>query len=75
MEATIFIGTIIAGVTQAIKLLSEKVKGIVTVVVAILVGLLVALVDTQIGIADISIAQGIVIAIGTIGTMTAIDRV
>lgn len=75
MEATIFIGSIIAGITQVIKLLSPKVQGIVTVVVAVLAGIVVAVLDTQIGIADVTIAEGIVTALGTIGVVTAIDRV
>lgn len=75
MEATIFIGAIIAGVTQAIKLLSAQVQGIVTVLVAILTGILIALIDTQIGVIDITIAEGVFIALGTVGVVTAVDRV
>lgn len=75
MEATIFIGAIIAGVTQAVKLLSAQVQGIVTVLVAILTGILIALIDTQIGVIDITIAEGVFIALGTVGVVTAVDRV
>lgn len=75
MEATIFIGAIIAGVTQAVKLISPKIGGIVTVLVAVVVGIVIALIDTQIGVLDITIAQGIFIALGTVGVVTAVDRV
>lgn len=75
IEAALLIGTIIAGVTQAVKLLSPKIHGIVTVVVAIVVGALVAVVDTYIGVPDVTIAQGIMIAFGTIGTVTTVSKV
>lgn len=75
MEAVVFIGAIIAGVTQAIKLLSPKVTGVVTIAVAIAVGILVAIVDGSIGVIDITIAEGITIALGTVGVVTAVDRV
>lgn len=75
MEAAVFIGAIIAGITQVVKLLSPKVAGIITVVVAILAGIIVAVVDTSIGVQDITIAQGIYISLGTIGAFAAIDRV
>lgn len=75
MEAVVFIGAIIAGVTQAVKLLSPKVQGIVTVVVAVLAGIVVAVIDTQIGVMDITIAEGVFIALGTVGVVTTVDRV
>ena len=69
IDATLFIGTVIAGITQFIKLLSPKVGGAVTIAVAVLVGILVALIDKQVGITDITIAQGIMIAFGTVGVV------
>jgi len=75
MEATIFIGAVIAGVTEAIRALSPKVKGAVTVAVAVLVGVLVALVDTQVGVKDITLAQGIVIALGTVGVVGTAKKI
>ena len=69
VDSVVFIGSIIAGITQAIRYLSPKVHGVVTIGVAALIGLLVALVDTQIGIADITIAQGILTGLGTAGVV------
>lgn len=76
VEGTLFIGAVIAGVTRAVKLLApEKVQGIVTVIVAVLVGILVALVDTQIGVVNISVAQGIMVALGTVGVVNVVEKV
>lgn len=75
MESTIFIGAIIAGITQAIKSVLPQVKGWVTILIAVLVGVLVALLDEEMGIIDITVAQGIMTALGTVGVMTAVDRV
>lgn len=76
VEATFFIGAIIAGITQAIKtVVPEKVNGPVTVALALLVGIVIAIIDTEVGVKDISIAQGVMTAFGTIGVFTAVDRV
>lgn len=76
VEAVLFIGAVIAGVTQAVKLaLPERVHGIVTVLVAVLVGVVVALIDTAVGVEDISVASGIMIALGTVGVVTTADRI
>jgi hypothetical protein len=75
VESTIFIGAIIAGITQAIKSVLPQVKGWVTILIAVLVGVLVALLDEEMGIIDITVAQGIMTALGTVGVMTAVDRV
>lgn len=69
VDATLFIGAVIAGMTQFIKTLSPKISGGVTVVVAVLVGILVALIDKEMGVADITVAQGIMIAFGAVGVV------
>lgn len=69
VDSVLFIGTVIIGITQAIRFLSPKVHGVLTIVVAALVGLVVALVDTEIGIADISVAQGILTGLGSAGVV------
>lgn len=76
VEAALFIGAIIAGITQAIKLLvPERVEGVVTVAVAVAVGILVAIVDVLVGVQDISIAQGIMIGFGTVGVVTTASKI
>lgn len=76
MESTIFIAAVIAGATEAVKnLFPQQVYGIVTIMVALLVGAGVGAVDTSIGLMDITIAQGIMFALGTIGTVTVANKV
>lgn len=75
VEAALFIGAAIIGVTEFIKALSPKVSGALTIVVAVVVGLVVALIDTQIGVQDISIAQGIMTALGSVGVVTVANKI
>lgn len=67
VEATIFIPLIIIAVTQMIKMALPQINGFVTVLVALCVGVIVALIDTSIGVTDVSIAEGIVAALGAVG--------
>lgn len=75
MESALFIGAVIAAVTELIKRVVPQVGGWVTIVVAGLVGLLVAVVDTYIGVADVSIAQGIMIGFASAGVVTVASRI
>jgi hypothetical protein len=70
IDSTFFIGAIIIAITQSIKYVAPKVTGLVTVGVAMLVGLLVSVLDTSIGLTNISIAQGILIALASVGVHT-----
>lgn len=70
-----FIGLGIIAITEAIKHLSPRVNGAVTIAVAVLVGLVVALVDTLIGLQDITIAVGIYSALVGSGIVTVAKRV
>lgn len=76
VDSGIFLGAVIIAVTQAIKLaFPEKVHGVVTVGVAVALGVLLALVDTEIGVADISVAQGVLLALASVGVHTTASRV
>lgn len=70
IDSVLFIGAVIIAVTQAIKFVIPKVNGAVTIVVAGLLGLLVALIDTHIGVADVSVAQGILTGLAAAGVHT-----
>ena len=70
IDSTIFIGAIIIAITQAIKYVWPAVSGAVTILVALVVGVLVALLDTSIGVVNISVAQGIMIALAAVGVHT-----
>lgn len=71
VEATIFIPLLIIAVTQMVKMAFPQVTGFLTIGVAFVVGVVVALVDKQIGVVDVTIAQGLVLALGAVG-ITAI---
>lgn len=75
MEATVLIGALIIGLTQLVKYIAPKITGWVTILVAILIGVLVGLLDQAIGVVDITVAQGIVIALGAVGTTTVAQKV
>lgn len=67
VEAIVFIPLIIIAITQMIKMAFPQINGFVTIIIAFTVGIVVALVDKEIGVADVTIAQGIVLALGAIG--------
>lgn len=74
MDAIFFIGLVIIAITQFLKLLIPKMNGAVTIVVAIVVGVVVALVDGFIGVTDISIAQGVVAGLTAVGISTVANK-
>lgn len=74
IDSVIFIGTTIAAIVQLLKPLSEKITGPVTIVISALVGLVIALVDTHIGVKDISVAQGILTGLSTSGVVYGISK-
>jgi hypothetical protein len=67
VQAAIFIPLLIVAVTQIIKMFVPAVNGAVTIVVALALGVVVALLDTHIGVADVNVAQGIVLGLGAVG--------
>lgn len=67
VEGALFLGIVILAVTQLIKMANPNVQGWLTIIVAFAVGLVIALVDTFIGVQDMSIAQGIMGALTAIG--------
>jgi hypothetical protein len=75
IDSVLFIGAIIIAVTQAVKFVWPKVSGAVTIIIAILVGVVVALLDTHIGVADITVAQGIMIALAAVGVHTTARQI
>jgi hypothetical protein len=67
VDASLFIPLVIVALTQLIKMGVPQVQGWVTVILAFVVGLVIALIDVLIGLTDISIAQGLIYALGAIG--------
>lgn len=74
VEATIFIPLMIVAVTQMIKMALPQISGFVTIIVALAVGIVVALVDREIGVVDVTIAQGLVLALGAVGITTLASK-
>ena len=75
IEGPIFIGAVVIAVTQLIKFVAPKVSGAVTILVAGLVGLAIALIDIQIGVVDLLPAEGIMIGLGAVGAVTLTEKV
>jgi uncharacterized membrane protein YGL010W len=67
VPAAVFVPLLVVAVTQLVKKYVTFVTGELTVVVALVVGALAALVDVHIGVQDVSIAQGVVLAAGAVG--------
>ncbi len=75
IEPAIFIGAAIIAVTQFLKFLEPKVSGAVTIIVAVLVGVLVGLVDKHVGIVDMTVAQDVLIALAAVGVHTTARQI
>lgn len=71
LSSIVMVGVIVVGVVDAIKDLSPKVNGFITVIVAALIGALWALIDGGLGfVPDLTVAEGIsagLLASGTAG--------
>lgn len=74
IQASLFIPLLIVAVTQLVKMAFPQISGWLTVVIALVIGIVVALVDTKIGVQDITVAQGIVSALGAIGITTIFSK-
>ena len=74
VEAALFIPLVIIAITQMVKMALPQVTGFVTIIIAFVVGVLVALGDQLIGVTDINVAQGIVLALGAIGITTLASK-
>jgi hypothetical protein len=75
IDSVLFIGSAIIAIVQLIKFYAPKVNGGITIIVAALVGIVVALVDVQIGVANISIAQGIMTGLAAAGVTTVASKI
>lgn len=76
IAGVVFIGTVVAGLTQLFKLIRDKnYTGAIVIVVAALFGALLAVVDTSIGVSNLSIAEGIMIGFGAAGVVAVAEKV
>jgi len=67
VDANVFIVTMIIAITQMIKMAAPKIAGWATIIIAILVGLVVSILAAPLGVAQVSIAQGIIDGLTAIG--------
>lgn len=74
-DGAVFIGAIIIALTQAIKYVAPKVNGAVTILVAVLVGALVGVIDQEIGVTDVTVAQGVMVGLAAVGVVTTASRI
>lgn len=75
MDAVFFLSVVILAITQLIKMaLPEQVHGWITIIIALVVGVLVALFAPWLGVADTTVAEGIVGALGAIGIASTADK-
>ena len=75
VDGGVFLGAVIIAVTQAIKELAPAVSGHITILVAALLGLVLAVVDTSIGVVDLTVAQGILLGLGAAGVTTVAKKI
>lgn len=73
MGAEALIILLIAGITEQVKRV-VWVNGLFTVAIALVVGVAIAIVDTSIGLVDITIAEGLTYAMGAIGGATLLSK-
>lgn len=75
MDGVVFVGAVVVAVVDAVKSLVPGVQGAVTVLVAGLVGLLVSVVDVELGIASLTAAEGIMAGLAAAGVVGVAKRV
>jgi hypothetical protein len=74
VSALVFVPLVIIAITQMVKMALPQVSGFVTILIAVVVGVVVALLDTSIGVTDISVAQGIFLGLTAVGITTAASK-
>lgn len=74
METTAFIGLVIVAITQMVKMALPRVNGWVTILVALVIGVLVAVFHGVLGLDSITIANGIQAALAAIGGTTLFSK-
>lgn len=75
MESAAFLAVVILALTQMVKMaLPEQVHGWVTIIIAFVVGVIVAVFAGPLGLADTTIAEGLVGALGAIGISSAFSK-
>lgn len=74
MEAIFFIGIIIIPIVKILKRFFPVIHDELTMVAAILTGIVISLIGPWIGVEPITVAQGIAAGLTAIGVVSAADR-
>lgn len=75
MEAVLFLSVVTIALTQIVKMtLPERVQGWITIVIALVLGVLTSLAANWLGILPTTPAEGLVAALGAIGITTAFAK-
>jgi hypothetical protein len=75
MEAVLFLSVVIIALTQMVKMaLPQQVVGWVTIIIALVMGVVASLFANWLGLLPVSPAEGIVAALGAIGITTAFSK-
>jgi len=74
VDASIFIPLVIVAITQMVKIWFPTVSGKLTILIALVVGVVIALIDGFIGVTDINIATGVMYALEAIGITAAFAK-
>lgn len=75
IDSTLFITTLIIALTQVVKFAHPAVTRIITVLVAVVIGILVSVFATPLGVAHLTIAQGILDGLAAVGIHTLASKV
>lgn len=67
IDTALFIPLVIVAITQMVKMAVPGIQSWVSILVAFVVGILVAVFDGPIGLPDITIAQGVMSALTAVG--------
>ena len=68
VEGALFIGAAVVGVTEFLKRLYDKdYRGALTVVLAAVIGALVAVFDADLGVVSLTVAQGVMAGLAASG--------
>lgn len=75
MESVLFLSVVIIALTQLIKMaVPERVSGWLTIIIALVMGVIASLAANWLGLLPTTPAEGIVAALGAIGISTAASK-
>lgn len=76
VEGVLFLGAVLVGLTQVVRLARKKdYDGVITIASAVVLGIIVALIDKEIGVTDLTVAEGIMAALAAVGVVTTAEKV